>query len=162
MKKILAIFILGIGCFVFASCTQKSNKKEDALNALINDNVVSLVVKDGSLTNKNVTLILENNSNYNYEYGSSYSIEYQEGNAWCEKEPNNEMNFTMIAYGLGANESKEIMIDWEGNYGTLSSGIYRIVIAISPELDQVEGATDKSESKPSEEIYLSAEFIIEE
>jgi hypothetical protein len=119
---------------------------------LASDNLVSLRVKEGSLTNSKATLILENHTDDGYSYGYPYSIEYEKDGIWYEIIPNNDMFFIMPALGLKAKESIEISVNWEYHYGKLPSGKYRVVKCVFREID-----TPITEE---EIVYIAAEFII--
>lgn len=117
------------------------------------DNNITLSLKDNTLTSKGATFILKNNSKIDtYEYGNPYYLEIMENDQWKILEATNKFAFTMEAYGLKPNESKEFKINWEYGYGELKSGTYRLVKNVF-----------RSGDKPideSEKIYLYAEFII--
>jgi|GEM_PF-1136008 len=117
----------------------------------VSDNLVSLTVKEGSLTNLNATLILENHTNNNYLYGTPYSIEHEKNGIWYEIIPLYDMYFTMQAIGLEAKQSIEIELNWEHAYGKLPTGKYRVIKDVFRELD-----------KPLEEeiLYIAAEFTL--
>jgi len=91
------------------------------------DNRISLVVKEGTLTNKGVTLILKNDSSIDYSYGEVYSIEKENDGNWSNVETIHDMIFNLPAWGIKSGENIELDIDWEYGYGQLESGKYRIV-----------------------------------
>lgn len=115
-KKILGILFCGVLILGITGCRDKQ----------IN-NRVSLIVKEGTLTNKGVTLILKNYSKNNYSYGNPYYIEKENDGEWSIVTPIHEMNFTLPAYGLEAGKEEEFNIDFEYGYGRLEIGKYRIV-----------------------------------
>lgn len=63
--KLLGILFCGILLLGVSGCKDKINKN------------VTLSLKEGTLTNKGVTLILKNNSKINYSYGEPYYIEQE-------------------------------------------------------------------------------------
>lgn len=88
---------------------------------------VIMQIKDNTLSNIGLTMILKNQSNINLQYGNPYTIEeYKEG-YWKTVNLINEMAFNLPAYGLKKGESKEINVNWEYGYGKLFKGKYRIV-----------------------------------
>jgi len=118
MKLILGLVLIGIlGLVLIITLTKK----------VITDDLVSLIVKEGSLTNSGATFILENHTDNSYRYGGSYSIEKERFGIWFSLRPKRKLSSTLIAYDLGAKKSREIEIDWEYNYGKLTPGKYRII-----------------------------------
>ena len=83
-------------------------------------------LKEGSLTNTSLTMILTNNSGKDLEYGNPYSIEKYENGYWRTLMPINDIAYTLPVYGLKKNDSIELDINWEYGYGKLQ-GKYRIV-----------------------------------
>ena len=114
-------------------------KKEDINNILntvifddkINNNEVSLSIKDNTLTSKGATIVIKNNTNMEYNYGSEYYLEKQDGSKWVTIEPKEPLNWNDILYSIKFNESKEYNEDWSYAYGELSKGKYRLVKNIS-------------------------------
>lgn len=94
-------------------------------------NNVSLSIKEDTLTNKGVTLILKNESSVDYLYGSPYYIEHEVGGEWEIVETIHDVAFNLPAWELESGKSVEISIDWEYGYGQLGTGKYRIVKEIS-------------------------------
>jgi hypothetical protein len=147
-KKIfIIIFVLIIG-FCLTGCGKKSDslKKSDIE---ITNNDVTLSIKEGTLTNTGATLILANNSSEDISYGEPYEIEVKKNNEWYKIEA--ELNFIMPSYGLAVREVREIELDWQYTYGSLSNGEYRIIKGIDIE----------KEDGKYETFYVAAEFIIE-
>jgi hypothetical protein len=151
MKKILTIVLIGIICFSLAGCAN-SIEVGDESKYMISDNLVSMKVKEGSLTKLKAILILENNTDDDYSYGNPYSIEKEEDGIWYELKPIKELSFTLPAYILKAKESIEIEINWESTYGKLTPGKYRIVKGVFCEKDIPIEKEDIA--------YISAEFTI--
>jgi hypothetical protein len=116
------------------------------------DNLVNLRVKEESLTDSRVTLILENHTDKTYIYGAGYSIEYEKDGIWYEMIPINDMAFISIGYILKPNELKEITVDWEYHYGKLTSGKYRIIKGVFLEID--------TPIREEEITHIAAELII--
>lgn len=101
---------------------------------LSNIDGVSMTIKDGTLKNTGVTLVLRNNSNKDFYYGNPYEIEIKKDGKWYKL--NNELNFTLPAFGLNAKETKEIELNWEHGYGKLANGTYRIIKSIDYEKEE--------------------------
>lgn len=83
-------------------------------------------IKGKTLTNVGLTMIVENLSDRDLEYGNPYSIEKYENGFWKSTPTVNDLYFTMPAFSLKKGESKELSINWEYGYGKLK-GKYRIV-----------------------------------
>lgn len=87
---------------------------------------LKLKIKENTLTSVGLTMIVENNSDRDLQYGNPYSIEkYVDGN-WKNAPTINDLFFTMPAFDLKKGESIELSINWEYGYGELK-GKYRIV-----------------------------------
>ena len=87
---------------------------------------LKITLKENSLSSVGLTMIIENLSDKDLEYGNPYSIEKYENGFWKSAPTINDLYFTMPAFGLKKGESKELSINWEYGYGKLK-GKYRIV-----------------------------------
>ena len=114
-----------------------------------NNSDVSLSVKDGTLKNTSVTLILANDSDKLLRYDDVYEIEIKKDNEWHKI--NVELYFDMPLWEVKENSKEEIELNWEHEYGKLAKGNYRIIKEVYFEVD------DNQE----ESFYVSAEFTIE-
>lgn len=137
MKKVfLTILICGLMVLGITGCKNSKYKfdvgKES--NVQISQNGVSLSIKDGTLKNTGATLILTNNSDKDFQYGNPYEIEIKKDGKWYKI--NVQLNFTLPAFSLKANETKEFEIDWEYGYGKLAKGTYRIIKSIDYEKEE--------------------------
>ena len=83
-------------------------------------------IKENTLTNVGLTMVIDNLSSKDLEYGNPYSIEKYENGYWITAPTINDLFFTMPAFILNKGEKKEININWEYGYGKLK-GKYRIV-----------------------------------
>ena len=137
MKHIILIALVCIGVVLGMTGCGKSKKEFDIGNKSdikISQNDVTMIIKDGTLTNNGATLILTNNSDKNFQYGTPYEIEIKKDGEWHKI--NVELNFTMPAFQLSARENKEIEINWENGYGKLAKGTYRIIKGINYEYEE--------------------------
>ena len=78
MKKIVFVILLsGIMVLTMTGCKNVKNKLDigNKSDIKVSQNDVIMTIKDGTLTNKSVTLILTNNSDRKIQYGSPYEIE---------------------------------------------------------------------------------------
>ena len=150
-KTILAILICGFMVLGITGCGTNKNEfnvgKKSDIEVVEKD--VSLYIKENTLTNSGATLILQNNSDVEVQYGKPYEIEIKKDNEWHKI--NVELNFNLPAYVLKSNESKEWEFSWENGYGKLASGDYRIIKSI--DIEKEDGTFDT--------FYVSAEFTIE-
>lgn len=154
MKKILRILICGIIILGIIGCTSSKNDSNigrESKTKITAYGDPALSVKEGTLTSTGATVLLKNNGDKNYTYGSPYKIEKKEDDKWYTVKTINEYLFTMPAYQLKSGETKELQLDWKIMYGELSAGNYRIVKDISFEYE--EGKYDT--------YNIAAEFIID-
>ena len=135
-KTILTILICSIMVLELTGCGKFKNELDigSKSNIKISQNDVIMTIKEGTLTNKSATLVLTNNSDKNFEYGTPYEIEVKKDGEWHKI--NVELDFTMPAFQLSAKESKEIELDWEYGYGRLATGTYRIIKDIDYEYEE--------------------------
>ena len=134
MKKILfAILLCGIMTLGMTGCGKQKNELDigNKSDIKISQNDVIMTIKEGTLTNKNATLVLTNNSDKNFQYGNPYEIEIKKDGEWHKI--NVELYFNLSLFQLSANESNEIDLDWENGYGKLAKGTYRIIKEIDYE-----------------------------
>ena len=137
MKHIILIALVCIGVVLGMTGCGKSKKEFDIGNKSdikISQNDVIMTIKEGTLTNNGATLILTNNSDKNFQYGTPYEIEIKKDGEWHKI--NVELNFTMPAFQLSARENNEIEINWENGYGKLAKGTYRIIKGIDYEYEE--------------------------
>ena len=87
---------------------------------------LKITLKENSLSSVGLTMIVENLSDKDLQYGNPYSIEKYENGYWKSIPTINDLYFTMPAFALTKGESKELNINWEYGYGKLK-GKYRIV-----------------------------------
>ena len=137
MKRVTLIALMCICVVLGMTGCGKSKNEFDIGNKSdikISQNDVIMTIKEGTLTNKSATLILTNNSDKNFQYGTPYEIEIKKDGEWHKI--NVELNFTMPAFQLSARENNEIEINWENGYGKLEKGTYRIIKEIDYEYEE--------------------------
>ena len=122
-KTILTILLCGVMVLGMTGCGKQKNEFDigNKSDIKISQNDVIMTIKEGTLTNKSATLILTNNSDKNFQYGTPYEIEIKKDGEWHKI--NVELNFDMPAFPLSSKESKEIELNWENGYGKLAKGI---------------------------------------
>ena len=151
MKKMVFVILLcGVLILTMTGCVKTKNKldigNKSNIKALKND--VIMTIKDGTLTNKSVTLVLINNSDKKIQYGSSYEIEIKKNDEWHKI--NAELNFTLQLFILESKEKNEFELNFEDGYGKLPPGTYRVIKKIDKEKE--DGVFDS--------FYVAAEFTI--
>jgi len=151
IRKILITLLCGVMIFSITGCVQNKNKFEigEKSNIEIVEKEVTLSVKENTLTNTGVTLILKNDSNVDVQYGNPYEMEIKKDGEWYKI--NVELYFTLPAFTLKSKETKEIKLNWENSYGHLAKGKYRII----------KGVDIEKEDGTFESFYVSTEFNIE-
>ncbi len=152
MKKTMLTILLCWSMVLGLTGCGKSKNEFDIGNKSdikISQNDVAMTIKEETLTNKGVTLVLTNNGDKNFQYGNPYEIEIKKDGEWHKI--NVELNFTLPAFGLKSKESKEIELNWEHGYGKLAEGTYRIVKGIDYEYEKGKYET----------FYVAIEFTIE-
>lgn len=108
-------------------------KKNGGTCVMINDNdqdnVISMYVKEETLTPEGATFVIETDYDFSFEFGEPFYLEkynYKD-NRW-EKLPTNEgCAFILPAYGLKKGEPYELNQNWSCMYGSLEKGQYKIV-----------------------------------
>lgn len=93
----------------------------------LQDDKISISIKEGTLTKKGITLIIKNNAKQNYFYGSQYYLEKEENGTFNVYEPKEILSWKDVLYSLKSNEQIEIEINWIIGYDELSNGKYRLV-----------------------------------
>ncbi len=125
MKKKIPIILL---CVVLVLgiywCT--NNRIGEKSDMQISESDVSLTIKEGTLTNKNATLILRNGSDKTVTYGEGYIIEIKKHGEWYKLKSGDRW-FTLSSSFLHVGESKEMEVNLEYGYGKLKKGTYRII-----------------------------------
>lgn len=149
-KNILLLSIL-MFIFIICGCTKKPDGKVSSYK-IESDKVVISVKKD-TLNKKSTTITMENKTDEKYNYGAEFHLEKKYGKKWYELKTITDEPFTIMPYEITANQKKEISIDWEYRYGSLSKGKYRIVKSIYQ-------LNDTSSIEEVKKTYIAAEFTI--
>jgi hypothetical protein len=164
-RKVTAVMIMFGLVLGIAACSQKHPYKEesDAVITSYEDCKVSLTVEVTGT--REITVNLENMSEYTYMYGHLYSMEYKDGDTWYKVPFNKGAGvFTMEGIALGPAEefaeknpdgltldntgSEKVVLD---GFGRLPEGHYRILKEIY--------VTDEESDIRS--FWIAAEFDLE-
>jgi hypothetical protein len=86
---------------------------------------IVLEIKENTITNTGLILMIKNVAPNNYEYGAPYWIEEKINDQWILKTPKTTV-WTMEARILSGNSIREEDLDWVYLYGELSPGDYRV------------------------------------
>jgi hypothetical protein len=122
LTVLLMVCITIIACVVCITVLNVNKVVENPLDGVV------LEIKENTLTNTGLTLIIKNVAPNKYAWGSSYWVEKQINNNW-EPVPDLGGNYgwTMEMRILQRSSITEEEIHWEWWLGELSSGDYRIV-----------------------------------
>ena len=91
------------------------------------ENVTIEVLKD-TITNKTVEILITDNNVEQYGWGVEFRVEQKVNGEWKELEYiSDDLSWIEIAYKLDGNNQVKMKVNFEKYYGTLESGIYRIV-----------------------------------
>lgn len=151
MKKMVFVILLcGVMVLAMTGCKNVKNKLDigNKSDIKVPQNDVMMTIKDGTLTNKSVTLILTNNSDRKIQYGSPYEIEIKKNDEWHKI--NAKLNFTLQLFILESKEKNEFELNFEDGYGKLPPGTYRAIKKIDKEKE--DGVFDS--------FYVATEFTI--
>ena len=148
MRKVY-IYSIIIVIFILSGCSN-NNLNVSALepsNIVIKEYGIKAELKEAIIksSKENITLILENKTEYEYFYGVDFSLEIEANNTWNKVPFKEEPVFIEIAIILKANSKQEEVIDLYNYFGNLPEGKYRII---------------KSLYKDGEKVVVSAPFEI--
>ena len=81
---------------------------------------VTRKIKEGTVTNSGVTLIITNRTNVKFSHSAWFSIEEKENDKWVAISSKEDMNGMYEIYNtIMPNKSVELKLDWSKVYGTL-------------------------------------------
>lgn len=101
---------------------------DDGETWYLDNEELSLSIKENTLTSSGGTFILKNNTDEDYTYDPAYYIEKMVDNKWQEIKLKEPLTWNSVLYTLKAKEEIEININWGSTgYGMLGSGKYRLV-----------------------------------
>ena len=158
MKKIIIITITVILVLALAGCSSKysdgglSDAEVDTFEG------ASLEIQEGTVNPTSLKATVINETGYELEAGNEYciSIEELKDDGWHELKLSSELLTTSEAYGFPNGKKSTMDCIWEGSYGALPKGHYRIVKAM--------WTWDESKEGPEacgDTFFLSAEFDID-
>ena len=124
MKKpsILALWA-GIALIALAGCREPSFSQPTVHdNPPSSSSEVSLSVKEGSLSDQGLTLLIANSTGREFTYGMEYTVEQYRDGAWYAM--GGERIVPDIAAVLMPQDTNEFSVTWEA---ALPEGTYRVV-----------------------------------
>ena len=124
-------------------------------NRELND-IVNMYIKEGTLTKTSMTVIIEENIDYDISYGEPFWIEkynYQNNSYERLNELGNNCGFNLPAYDATPDKPLELKQDWSCMYGSLNKGLYRIV--------KDAFFTSDAPNNESDKFYIWVEFEID-
>ena len=91
--------------------------------------VMSISIKDGSLTRDGCDIIVYDIGYEKSVFGEEYRIDIFEDGRWKPLEIilNEDIGWNLIGYLVGESGSREMKVNWKRLYGSLENGHYRIV-----------------------------------
>ncbi len=151
MKKKIFLIIIVIVLLVVVYLIFKNphtNEKPEIKKVLEN---VTMIIKEGTLTNKGATIIITDLNEEKCLFGDDYYIEKYENNKWVKlKEIVKNVISDLVGYKVGPDNTLKQEIKWEHIYGKLNKGKYRLVKTGSP----------KKNGEYLEDVYVYTEFTI--
>lgn len=136
MKRYTALVFLLICIFTVTGCNKVPAIDNQLENTSKNKDVivnnlpgVAIDIKENTLSNKEATIVVNNESEHSLTFGSVYSIEKEVDENWSEiPYVIQSVGWDSIGYEVLANSSYEFeATNWEWLYGTLEAGKYRFI-----------------------------------
>lgn len=149
MKKIV-IGITIVICLLTA-CSHNLGSEPTPFVNVNNLDSVTMITKPETVTRTGLTVIIENHSSERWMYGQYFSVEKKSGDNWYEVPIlEDAYSFIDLGHNVAPLQSVEWVVDWEGYYGVLDKGEYRILKDFR-----------NSEETDDEIYHLAAEFIVQ-
>lgn len=107
----------------FKATTDEKNGNDNSFTI----NNIFIKIKDGSLSDKGLTLIINDNTNDIYVFGQEFYVEKLENEVWSKvNNVHTDYTFNLMAY-YAKEKTLELKQDWEYMYGVLEKGTYRLI-----------------------------------
>lgn len=133
MRKLKTWILFVTFAFLFVGCASTHFTKESSFNQPSNLTDITISVKENSITDTSLVLLIKNNTSNEYSYDMSYYIEQKRNDEWfAEKD---DRVFNALAAILKPNATDEFHVTWEKK---LPKGTYRV---IKPVVAQTAGVT---------------------
>ncbi|MCX4365664.1 MAG: hypothetical protein OSJ70_07825 [Bacilli bacterium] len=95
----------------------------------VNEKFINASIKENTLSNKGLTLLLTNQTEDDWGYGT-WEIEHKMLGMWFLIKPRELKASTLMIHPLPANTTQEMNIDWQYWMDDLPKGKYRIIYEI--------------------------------
>ena len=107
---------------------------------------VSMKIKENTLTDTSMVVIIEDLNEDKYTYGEEFYIEKKDNDRWIKLKPiNDDYGFNEMGYLVGKDNKLEMKQDWLNLYGKLDKGHYRLI---------------KNVYEDNQKLFFSVEFKI--
>ncbi|MBD8038814.1 hypothetical protein H9635_18885 [Solibacillus sp. A46] len=149
MKKI--VIGLTIVICLLTACSRNIESEPTPFGTVNSPDSLTMNTKPGTVTPTGLTVIIENRSNERFVYGQYFTVEKKSEGNWYEVPILEEAySFIDLGHNVAPLQSVEWVVDWEGYYGVLDNGEYRILKEFR-----------NSEETDDEIYHLAAEFIVQ-
>ena len=122
MKKCAALAAGILFLISLVGCNSQKFTNKTVFNEISSTKEISLSVKEQSLTDTGLILLIENHTNKEYSYGMEYTIEQKRGDKWYSFDE--EKIVESLAALLKPNETNEFSVTWKEK---LPPGTNRVV-----------------------------------
>lgn len=124
MKKIFPILFV---CFLLVGCSQKPSD-------VMPDNTKGVLLSVENVSKIGLTYCITNDTQDICTYGQAYSLERKTRDNWYSIDSGKTVYSEAILYTLEPNDKREHAVSWESRYGSLKTGIYRLLITANDSL----------------------------
>lgn len=146
MKKLCKITLLttaALSLLLLGGCGQKLGEEfTEEVNTLEG---VTLTVEETSVSPVEITYVIDNQSEVDLSYGQDYSLQVEKDGKWYRIIPERDVAVTLELLWAPAGSQNSHTVNWQGSYGKLQKGHYRIIKSVA---DNVQG------------YYLAGEFQV--
>lgn len=121
MKKcavLLPLFVI----ILFTACSSMTFSNESPHQDLPVTGEVTISIKEDSVSDTSLILVIKNNTAKELSYDMTYTLERKKDNTWYSLDQ--DMAFNALAAILKPNAINEFPVSWDAK---LSKGVYRIV-----------------------------------
>ena len=115
-KRVILSVVITVCLFITIGCSRKKENVEE----------ISMIIKEGTLTNTSATIIISDNTNKNYVYAEDFKIQKKVRGRWKDL-PSKTIFFNALGYYVDENGKLEMECNWKSMYGELEKGMYRII-----------------------------------
>ncbi|MBD5501623.1 MAG: hypothetical protein HDR10_10565 [Lachnospiraceae bacterium] len=147
MKNLCKITLLTTAALSFlllGGCGQKLGEEfTEEVNTLEG---ATLTVEETSVSPVEITYVIDNQSEMDLSYGQDYSLQMEKDGKWYRIIPERDVAVTLELLWAPAGSQNSHIVNWQGSYGKLQKGHYRIIKSVA---DNVQG------------YYLAGEFQVE-